>query len=227
MDSIHFSRKSPRWNSPEHTKRLLAVFSESERARYDRLSTERQAEYLQSRCLLRYALSKQHGLPFDHWNLVERPNHSPALDNQGINLYISLSHSKQFLACALSKTPVGIDIDEPRPIPNLSKIAKRVFTPSQQAELAEAKEQDREALFLRCWSQKEAIFKACTGAETPIQFMSQQSAVGTGFASAHTSTKKVYGAIASQQDANVFTVIFWNSPAQCRQVALPYTENRD
>lgn len=225
MGSIHFSKKSPSWNSPGQTEKLLAVFSESEHGRYFQLSAQRQIEYLQSRCLLRHALSKQFDLPFEHWHLLERPDHSPMFVNDGLELFISLSHSKHYLACAISASPIGIDIDEPRAIPKLDKIVNRVFTPKQQAELIAANTADREALFLSFWSQKEAVFKACTDAGKPIQFMSQGSAVGTGFASAHASTQRVYGAIASQENFDAFSVHCWRNPQQCRQLALRFDQN--
>ena len=66
-------------------------------------------------------------------------------------LSISFSHTGGAVAAALSESPVGVDLEGPRPV-NL-RLAERFFT---AAELAYAVD---EARFLEVWTRKEALLK--------------------------------------------------------------------
>jgi phosphopantetheinyl transferase len=101
--------------------------------------------------LARYALH-QFGLDpemlrFDH---TGRPCVS------GDAAYLSLSHSGEYVACAVSDAPVGVDIQEIRPVNRL--VIARVCTPAEQNVLHDS--EDVPAAFTRLWSLKEAWRKA-------------------------------------------------------------------
>ncbi len=75
---------------------------------------------------------------------------------EGSPLEFNLSHSGQWLLCAVGDQPLGVDIEvfKPRDL----KIAERFFTPKEQEFLALQKA-DAHLRFLQIWTAKEAYFK--------------------------------------------------------------------
>ncbi len=76
-------------------------------------------------------------------------------------MHVSLSHSGGFCACALSKAPVGIDVQEH--CGSFPLIVKRIFTDEERQYLESIPETDKDEQFYRLWCRKEAQLKA-TGA---------------------------------------------------------------
>ncbi len=71
----------------------------------------------------------------------------------------NLSHSDGWAALAVGGTePLGVDIERFRPVER--DLAKRFFSPAENAELATLSKADRPAGFFRCWTRKEALVKA-------------------------------------------------------------------
>lgn len=77
------------------------------------------------------------------------------------DIYISLSHSGDVVAAALSDLPVGIDVEPLYRKVDAAKLAGRFFTPKEIAEYTEAPFRET---FFKIWTKKEACFKACGGA---------------------------------------------------------------
>ncbi len=71
----------------------------------------------------------------------------------------SLSHSGEYAVCVLDDAPVGIDIEQLRPVQALP-LAKRFFTPDEAALLEAMPEQERQDAFFRLWTAKESVLKA-------------------------------------------------------------------
>ena len=77
------------------------------------------------------------------------------------DLHFSISHTKEFIAIAINDKPIGIDIERTRKY-NKS-LVNRFFHPSEIKILEETKEeQERDILFTKIWTLKEAYVK-CTG----------------------------------------------------------------
>ncbi|MCR5049990.1 MAG: 4'-phosphopantetheinyl transferase superfamily protein [Paludibacteraceae bacterium] len=72
--------------------------------------------------------------------------------------YFSISHCKEAIAVAISDKPVGIDIEFIRPAKK--ELMERVMSEEEKrkVECLESKE-ERDRLFTRLWTQKEAIVK--------------------------------------------------------------------
>ncbi len=67
----------------------------------------------------------------------------------------SLSHSGDLLLCAFSLTPVGLDLEKLRPLPQAPALARRFFHPQEREWLA-----GKDALFFfLVWTAKEAAVK--------------------------------------------------------------------
>lgn len=73
--------------------------------------------------------------------------------------HFSLSHSGSYAVCAMADAPIGIDIQEQRPVAVLP-LAERFFAPSEVALLRSLPEVERERAFYRLWTAKESILKA-------------------------------------------------------------------
>lgn len=67
-------------------------------------------------------------------------------------LHFSLSHSGNFVVCAISSVPVGVDLELPRTVH--PGVAARWFSPEEQALLAQAP-----SAFFDLWMAKEAVLK--------------------------------------------------------------------
>ena len=86
-------------------------------------------------------------------------------------IYFNLSHSGSYAACALSRLPVGIDLQQF--VPRKADIAARHFTVEEQQYIREA--ESEEAAFFQIWALKESFLKAAgQGLRLPLTSFSIQ-----------------------------------------------------
>ncbi len=71
--------------------------------------------------------------------------------------YISISHSDEVVAAAISAEPVGIDIERLRPVSE--KLIKRAALKHEADYIMEASGEERDRRFFEIWTMKEALFK--------------------------------------------------------------------
>lgn len=72
-------------------------------------------------------------------------------------LHFNLSHSGDYVCCALGTEPVGIDIQKHTAL--RKKVAERFFTKEENRLLEEKESSERERLFFRIWSIRESYVK--------------------------------------------------------------------
>ncbi len=72
-------------------------------------------------------------------------------------IHFNLSHSGDYVCCAISDGPVGVDIQEKGKV--RMALAERFFTPAERQMLSECGEEQRQDLFFRMWSIKESYLK--------------------------------------------------------------------
>ncbi|MEC7815571.1 MAG: 4'-phosphopantetheinyl transferase superfamily protein [Pseudomonadota bacterium] len=117
-------------------------------------SGRRRSEYLTSRWLIRQAIHRYSGAGLvDCVPVCGRPvaTEAPA------GLHLSLSHSHGLTACAVATGPIGLDLEPADRRTDWARVAKRWFTPVEQAWLF----QDNDpSAFLKVWTLKEAWLKA-------------------------------------------------------------------
>ena len=83
------------------------------------------------------------------------PNHNCQLSTVNCQLYFNLSHCKQAIACALSESPIGVDVET---IGRYSEsLARHVLSPEEFDLVSSAP--DPQIPFTRLWTQKEAVVK--------------------------------------------------------------------
>ena len=72
--------------------------------------------------------------------------------------FFNLSHSGHYVCCAVASEPVGIDIQQMRPMRNF-RVADRYFSVREREALEACKDLQRERLFYEIWVKKEAFAK--------------------------------------------------------------------
>ena len=102
-----------------------------------------------SELLLRELLTEHTGADFAGFRFLRTPRGKPYAENAP---HFNLSHSGDWLLCAVSDAPVGVDIEAPREVS--PALIRRTCTPEEQAFLA-----DHPGCFLQLWTAKEAYLK--------------------------------------------------------------------
>jgi 4'-phosphopantetheinyl transferase len=136
----------------------------SETRRYARfLRGERRLQFLLGRMLLRVAVANLLSLPPDTLDIVERVGNAPQLvlpDSQMLQPHFSLSHSRNWVACAVSAgAKLGIDIEVNDPTRDVLRISQLAFHPNEQLWLLRQLEFARLAAFYHLWCTREALYK--------------------------------------------------------------------
>ncbi|MCD8146258.1 MAG: 4'-phosphopantetheinyl transferase superfamily protein [Clostridiales bacterium] len=139
-------------------ERNLSLLSPGEAERLSRRRAEDQKRSVAGRWLLGQLLA-------EHCTELSLP---PRLDYgwqdkpllaDAPKLGFNLSHSGPWAVCALCAAPVGVDIQEERP---LRRNLMRRFAPAEQVLLEDLPEGERQTAFYDLWCLKEAYCK-CTG----------------------------------------------------------------
>ncbi|MCC2960374.1 4'-phosphopantetheinyl transferase superfamily protein [Massilia sp. IC2-278] len=140
----------------------LGWLNDAERLRHERFArAERRRQFVAGRILLRMALAELLGVAPCAVALTERPGNAPALafpEQPGLGL--SISHSGQWVACAVSLTgPVGLDIERIDPARDVLAIAEQAFGPEEAGQLKVLEATARADAFYRMWCRYEAHIK--------------------------------------------------------------------
>lgn len=153
--------------APQALEQARGLLSPAEQARADRFRFEKdQARYTASHAFLRLALTGEiarlgGGAPLPpSLEIANGPGGKPFLPLYP-ELQFNLSHSAGRALCGITlQRPLGVDLEEPRPIPDSLEIARRRFAPQEFAALQALLTDEREAAFRRLWVTKEAYLKA-------------------------------------------------------------------
>ncbi|UYO35984.1 4'-phosphopantetheinyl transferase superfamily protein [Bacillus zhangzhouensis] len=106
--------------------------------------------------LVRQTIHDMYDLPMDQIVFETEGNGKPVV-RQLPSFHFNLSHSGDWVVCAVDDAPVGIDIEEIKPI-DLA-IAKRFFSADEYQDLLSQPLERQEAYFFLLWSMKEAFIK--------------------------------------------------------------------
>jgi 4'-phosphopantetheinyl transferase len=152
--------------SSEETAELARVLSADELERARRFRDPRwRSRFIVGRATLRQVLARRLKRRPEQVRITYLAAGKPALDERDdCGLYFNVTHSQGSGLIALcTGQPVGIDIERVRPEFAVDAIARRFFSPREQADLLALDEAERALGFFRCWTRKEAFIKA-TGA---------------------------------------------------------------
>ncbi len=138
----------------------LSLLSSEERARADRfLVADARQTFVHAHALLRTVLSTYTGKPPLALRFVTGTSGKPALHREDGRLQFNLSHATGLVACAVSQTDVGIDVETLDRRVSALDLASRFFSEREVAWLSRARESDRLTRFLELWTLKEAYVK--------------------------------------------------------------------
>ena len=113
--------------------------------------------------LFEYALQRSLGLKIADLKFVRDENGRYMTDRAEF----SFSHSKGALAVAVSRNPIGVDI-EPMDTECSDGLARRIMNDSEYSVFEKLDEGEKQGYFVKVWTAKEALFKAShTGSFNP------------------------------------------------------------
>lgn len=132
-----------------------ALLPEQERQRLQCLThAGRRQTWLNSRLVLRTLLGRYLGRPPQALEFATTTRGKPFLP--GDPLHFNLSHSGQWGLLAIADFPLGVDLEQLRPVRDPVRIARRMFPPEACARLESCPVKKREALFFEQWTLMEA-----------------------------------------------------------------------
>ncbi len=107
--------------------------------------------------LFRYAVRHTTGLDIRRLNILKNEYGKPMFEN--LDLHFNISHSGEWVVCAIDKYEIGIDIEEYRPID--IRIAERFFSRKEILFINGFKtEEERYCSFFKIWTLKESYIKS-------------------------------------------------------------------
>ena len=170
-------------------ERALSVLSPEERARADRLHFVRdRRRFALGRAALRTLFAAYTGTEPDRVALRVGPAGKPYLAERA-DIHFNLSHCEHRGLLAVALSPVGVDLERVRDIPEALTIAEHFFTTSEIGALRAFPEAERSEAFLRCWTRKEAYVKARGGGlSTPLDSFDVTLDRGTAGLTLHSET---------------------------------------
>ena len=139
----------------------LALLSENERARSQRFRFDkRRREHLATHALKRMALSSRFPLAPEAWRFSENAYGKPAVAPE-CGLRFNLSNSEKLVVCLVGHgAELGVDVEPCHRAASIVKLAARVFSPAEQAQLEALGDAERLDRALSLWTLKEAYIKA-------------------------------------------------------------------
>ena len=138
-----------------------ALLSDDERARAARLMMpDARRRFVAARIGLREILAQVTGVDAAGLTFSLGEHGKPYLVGISDAPSFNLAHSGELALVAVSGRPVGIDLEQVRPLANMAQMAEMSFTDEERAALWALDEPTRTAAFFRLWTRKEAVMKA-------------------------------------------------------------------
>lgn len=166
---------------PDLISLYLSWLDPQERSRYHRFRfPQHRQEYLVAHALLRSCLSRYGPLQPWEWsfltNAYGRPEIYPECEPRRLSekglppLRFSLSHTQGLVACAVTRSAVGVDVEHTDREADLTAIAEASFSPPERADLGRLAGSAWRQRFFDLWTLREAFVKAQgMGLSFPLQ----------------------------------------------------------
>jgi 4'-phosphopantetheinyl transferase len=135
------------WLLPQESERLAGI-----------VAPKRREQFLAARWQMRQLLAQAVGGTPRDWALTARPDAPPAVEGQP-QWHLSISHSGEWIACAVAHGPIGLDLEAPRRQRDIPGLVSLSCTPGEQRMFEGLGQQEREALFYELWTVKESWLK--------------------------------------------------------------------
>jgi 4'-phosphopantetheinyl transferase len=149
-----------RFSSEEEIWKTRLIAEEQERASRYRFAWDRK-QYAVTRGCLRWLLGLYLGVEPLSIEIRYAEHGKPYLAAPYGDLQFNVSHSDGLALLAFGRGEMlGVDVELVREDVEVDEIAKRFFSPAEQAALARLPAEQRRQAFFRCWTRKEAFIKA-------------------------------------------------------------------
>lgn len=133
--------------------------SEAEENRFFQIKLlHRRDQFLAGRLLARQLLCHQVGGAISDWSISAKNGSKPIIVGHS-NLHISLSHSDDYVACALANHPIGIDLECERENRATNDLIAFICNDTEQALFHGLSQQQRQSQLIALWTIKEAWLK--------------------------------------------------------------------
>jgi 4'-phosphopantetheinyl transferase len=143
--------------------KLEANLSAAERQRAAGFRIEEpRKRFVVSRAALRILLGRYLGRRSGDVTLESNPSGKPRLaaGQRAVDLQFNVAHSGDLALIGITVgCEVGVDIERVRSIRHAEHIARRFFHPIETEAILAAPHAERDAIFMRCWTGKEAVLK--------------------------------------------------------------------
>ncbi len=97
-------------------------------------------------------------------DVVQRRRKPPRVSVRGEEIHVSLSHSGEWIALAVSRDlPIGVDVQRVHPDTDVLRLSRRFFRLDEASALEQMAVADRTRAFFRLWAMKEAVLKGTGG----------------------------------------------------------------
>lgn len=138
-------------------RQFRSLLSEEREKKLDKFHFEAdRLRSLYAEILLRYGLQKE-GIKQEDIQFVHNEYGKPTLKDRK-DLYFNISHSGDWVICAISSKPVGADVEQ---VKNREmNIAERFFSPYEYKELMNCPKEKQAEYFCKLWTLKESYVKA-------------------------------------------------------------------
>jgi 4'-phosphopantetheinyl transferase len=138
---------------------LLRTLAPEEHRRAEDLPASVARKFIVARGILRDLLAGFTGTPPQKLRFQYGDAGKPSLADHDINFNVSHSADLGLFAFAPDR-PVGVDVENERPVRRLLDVAQRFMSEEEVRLLAATSPEDRDATFLRSWVTREARLKA-------------------------------------------------------------------
>lgn len=139
--------------------RLAGLLEVSERKRVQKYRFEReQRRFAVGRAVSRLLLSLYVGVPPQSIRFDYTAQGKPSMRDH--DLSFNLSHSDELAIVAVGWSPLGVDVEQVRPVRDLELIVQRFFSSAECQMIGKMPGAGKERAFFNCWTRKEALLKA-------------------------------------------------------------------
>jgi len=184
MVTVYYEKVFPSLEEDAFSFQMEKI-SEDRREKILRLKNEEtRLRSLTAGVLLQYALCEKTGISCEEakpFPISYGEKGKPYLAGYP-EVHFNLSHSGDYVCCAVSDGPVGVDIQ--KKVSRRKKLAERFFTPAERRMLSECGERESQELFFRMWSIKESYLKltgeGLSGGLSGFEILWQERAVVRG-----------------------------------------------
>ncbi|WP_428817973.1 4'-phosphopantetheinyl transferase family protein (plasmid) [Clostridium butyricum] len=172
---------------------LMEFINEERKKKIDRLKyTKNKTSSIISDILIRSIISDKLNVKNNKIQFKRTNYGKPYLDNT-LNFHFNISHSGDYVVCAIDKNIIGIDIEEKKDI-DYESIAKNFFCNDEIEFILEGNYDERLTKFYRMWTLKESYVKANgKGLSIPLNSFSIKIDEGKEIKLIATKDKEKYG----------------------------------